>query len=207
MNIRRARPDDLMNMQHCNLLCLPENYQMKYYFYLGLSWPQLSYIAEDEDGKIVGYVLARTEEDPDDVPYGHITSLAVKRSRRRLGLAQKLMDQASRAMIENFSAKYVFLHLYSNTLNFQRVRSTPYSALLVQTTLTLSIQQKGSLTCTANVCSTWRFHSVIALTPPENCQLASEKQEEPEQLSIFMQMQHEISLPETIQKHRWEQCY
>ncbi|GAB1301896.1 Thioredoxin-like protein 4A [Apodemus speciosus] len=28
MNIRRARPDDLMNMQHCNLLCLPENYQM-----------------------------------------------------------------------------------------------------------------------------------------------------------------------------------
>ncbi|XP_038168401.1 N-alpha-acetyltransferase 11 [Arvicola amphibius] len=129
MNIRNARPDDLMNMQHCNLLCLPENYQMKYYFYHGLSWPQLSYIAEDEDGKIVGYVLAKMEEDPDDVPHGHITSLAVKRSHRRLGLAQKLMDQASRAMIENFSAKYVSLHvrksnraalhLYSNTLNFQ----------------------------------------------------------------------------------------
>uniref|UniRef100_A0A9L0S1W1 N-terminal amino-acid N(alpha)-acetyltransferase NatA n=1 Tax=Equus caballus TaxID=9796 RepID=A0A9L0S1W1_HORSE len=129
MNIRNARPDDLMNMQHCNLLCLPENYQMKYYFYHGLSWPQLSYIAEDEDGKIVGYVLAKMEEDPDDVPHGHITSLAVKRSHRRLGLAQKLMDQASRAMIENFSAQYVSLHvrksnraalhLYSNTLNFQ----------------------------------------------------------------------------------------
>ncbi|XP_016009916.2 N-alpha-acetyltransferase 11 isoform X1 [Rousettus aegyptiacus] len=130
MNIRNAGPDDLMNMQHCNLLCLPENYQMKYYFYHGLSWPQLSYIAEDEDGKIVGYVLAKMEEDPDDViPHGHITSLAVKRSHRRLGLAQKLMDQASRAMIENFGAKYVSLHvrksnraalhLYSNTLNFQ----------------------------------------------------------------------------------------
>ena len=36
------QPDDLMNMQHCNLLCLPENYQMKYYFYHGLSWPQVS---------------------------------------------------------------------------------------------------------------------------------------------------------------------
>ncbi|XP_063792375.1 N-alpha-acetyltransferase 10 isoform X2 [Pseudophryne corroboree] len=129
MNIRNARPEDLMNMQHCNLLCLPENYQMKYYFYHGLSWPQLSYIAEDENGKIVGYVLAKMEEDPDDVPHGHITSLAVKRSHRRLGLAQKLMDQASRAMIENFNAKYVSLHvrksnraalhLYSNTLNFQ----------------------------------------------------------------------------------------
>ena len=82
---------------------------MKYYFYHGLSWPQLSYIAEDEDGKIVGYVLAKMEEDPDDVPHGHITSLAVKRSHRRLGLAQKLMDQASRAMTENFSAKYAQL--------------------------------------------------------------------------------------------------
>ncbi|MGH0170207.1 UNVERIFIED_CONTAM: hypothetical protein FKN15_060281 [Acipenser sinensis] len=81
-------------MQHCNLLCLPENYQMKYYFYHGLSWPQVM-----------------TEEDPDDVPHGHITSLAVKRSHRRLGLAQKLMDQASRAMMENFNAKYVSLHV------------------------------------------------------------------------------------------------
>lgn len=38
MNIRCAKPEDLMNMQHCNLLCLPENYQMKYYFYHGLTW-------------------------------------------------------------------------------------------------------------------------------------------------------------------------
>lgn len=95
MNIRCARPEDLMNMQHCNLLCLPENYQMKYYFYHGLSWPQLSYVAEDEKGEIVGYVLAKMEEDSEDNPHGHITSLAVKRSHRRLGLAQKLMDQVS----------------------------------------------------------------------------------------------------------------
>jgi len=129
MNIRCARPEDLMNMQHCNLLCLPENYQMKYYFYHGMSWPQLSYVAEDWDGKIVGYVLAKIrEEDSEDDPHGHITSLAVKRSHRRLGLAQKLMDQASRAMVEGFNAKYVSLHvrksnraalhLYTNTLGF-----------------------------------------------------------------------------------------
>lgn len=128
-----------MNMQHCNLLCLPENYQMKYYFYHGLSWPQLSYVAEDEKGKIVGYVLAKMEEDPepgqiqieqkDSVPHGHITSLAVKRSHRRLGLAQKLMDQASQAMVDCFDAQYVSLHvrisnraalgLYQNTLKFE----------------------------------------------------------------------------------------
>ncbi|XP_024611503.1 N-alpha-acetyltransferase 11-like isoform X1 [Neophocaena asiaeorientalis asiaeorientalis] len=136
MNIRNARPEDLMNMQHCNLLCLPENYQMKYYFYHGLSWPQLSYVAEDENGKIVGYVLAKMEGGPHNVPHGHITSLAVKRSHRRLGLAQKLMDQACGAMIENFNAKYVSLHvrkssnraalrLYSNTLNFKISKVEP----------------------------------------------------------------------------------
>eukprot|EP00794_Sanderia_malayensis_P017714 gene17714-19485_t len=111
MNIRCATPEDLMNMQHCNLLCLPENYQMKYYLYHGLSWPQLSYVAEDECGKVVGYVLAKMEEEPDEIVHGHITSLAVKRSHRRLGLARKLMEQAARAMVENFAAKYVSLHV------------------------------------------------------------------------------------------------
>jgi peptide alpha-N-acetyltransferase len=82
VSIRVAKPEDLMNMQHCNLLCLPENYQMKYYFYHGLSWPQLSFVAEDAKGKIVGYVLAKMEEESEDVPHGHITSLAVQRSHR-----------------------------------------------------------------------------------------------------------------------------
>lgn len=135
MNIRCAKPEDLMNMQHCNLLCLPENYQMKYYFYHGLSWPQLSYVAEDEKGNIVGYVLAKMEEDNEDLKHGHITSLAVKRSHRRLGLAQKLMDQASEAMVECFDAKYVSLHvrksnraalnLYKNSLKFETVEIEP----------------------------------------------------------------------------------
>jgi len=82
VSIRVAKPEDLMNMQHCNLLCLPENYQMKYYFYHGLSWPQLSFVAEDAKGKIVGYVLAKMEEESEEVPHGHITSLAVQRSHR-----------------------------------------------------------------------------------------------------------------------------
>ena len=129
MNIRCARTEDLLNMQHCNLLCLPENYQMKYYMYHGLSWPQLSYVAEDDKGKIVGYVLAKMEEEAEDDPHGHITSLDVKRSHRRLGLAQKLMDQTAQAMVETFNAKYVSLHvrksnraalnLYTQALKFQ----------------------------------------------------------------------------------------
>ena len=51
------------------------------------------------------------EEESDEAAHGHITSLAVKRSHRRLGLAQKLMEQASKAMVECFNAKYVSLHV------------------------------------------------------------------------------------------------
>lgn len=46
-------------MQQANLLCLPENYQMKYYLYHMLCWPQLSQVAVDAKGQIVGYVLAK----------------------------------------------------------------------------------------------------------------------------------------------------
>ena len=59
VTIRRATVKDLFAMQYANLWCLPENYQMKYYMYHILSWPQLLHVAEDESGKIVGYVLAK----------------------------------------------------------------------------------------------------------------------------------------------------
>ena len=36
--IRPATVEDLAAMQHCNLMCLPENYQMKYYVYHGTSF-------------------------------------------------------------------------------------------------------------------------------------------------------------------------
>lgn len=57
MNLRVAKADDLLNTQHCNLLCLPENYQMKYYFYHALSWPQLSYVAEDDKVREVKMII------------------------------------------------------------------------------------------------------------------------------------------------------
>ena len=101
---------------------------MKYYFYHILSWPQLLYCAEDTDGSIVGYVLAKMEEEAAEV-HGHITSLAVLRSHRKLGLATKLMLAAERAMVDNFGALYVSLHvrrsnraaihLYTQTLKFK----------------------------------------------------------------------------------------
>lgn len=82
----------------------------RYYLYHFLSWPQLLYVAEEASskhpsgGKIVGYVLAKMEEDA-AVPHGHITSLAVLRSHRKLGLATKLMNATQRAMQQVFYAE------------------------------------------------------------------------------------------------------
>merc|ERR1712072_1439991 len=61
--------------------------------------------------------------------HGHITSLAVLRSHRKLGIASKLMRASMAVMEETFNAEYVSLHvrytnraafaLYSSTLGFE----------------------------------------------------------------------------------------
>jgi N-alpha-acetyltransferase 10/11 len=111
VNIRQAQPEDLLAMQTCNLACLPENYQLKYYMYHILSWPQLMFVAEDlNNARIVGYVLAKMEEDADDI-HGHITSLAVLRTYRKMGIAHRLMVAAHGAMRDTFNARYSSLHV------------------------------------------------------------------------------------------------
>ncbi|PHH85684.1 hypothetical protein CDD83_75 [Cordyceps sp. RAO-2017] len=143
MDIRLLTCADLPLIQHANLENLPENYFLKYYLYHALSWPQLSFVAVDASRpraspydypKIVGYVLAKMEEEPaDGVPHGHITSLSVMRTHRRLGIAEKLMRQSQLAMVEAFQAKYVSLHvrvsnvaarnLYEETLGFKNEKT------------------------------------------------------------------------------------
>jgi len=90
------RVDDLMGMQACNLQNLPENYTMRYYLYHAMTWPSISYVAEDRKGRIVGYILAKMDEEvPEgERPRGHVTSISVLRFYRQLGLAKKLVVQA-----------------------------------------------------------------------------------------------------------------
>merc|ERR1719482_1728777 len=80
------------------------------------------------NNKIVGYVLAKMEDESDEL-HGHITSLAVLRSHRRMGIAARLMRASMKAMEETFNAEFVSLHvrytnraaftLYSQTLGFE----------------------------------------------------------------------------------------
>jgi len=125
--------DDLMGMQACNLQNLPENYMMKFWMYHAMTWPQISFVAEDHKGRIVGYVLAKidepSEEGKNEEIHGHVNSISVLRSYRRLGLAKKLMLLSQEAMSSIYKASYVSLHvrksnkaaiaLYRDTLGFE----------------------------------------------------------------------------------------
>lgn len=153
ITIRQATVADIQLMQNTNLHNLPENYTLKYYLYHLLSWPQASFVAttydDVEDGqerdpkselnyttpteKIVGYVLGKMDDDPEsqakNPPNGHVTSLSVMRTYRKMGIAEKLMRQCLYALCENYQAEYVSLHvresnraalhLYKNTLKFE----------------------------------------------------------------------------------------
>ncbi|KDR80315.1 hypothetical protein GALMADRAFT_242679 [Galerina marginata CBS 339.88] len=133
MNIRVAKVEDLMGMQACNLQNLPENYMMKFWMYHAMTWPQISFVAEDPKGRIVGYVLAKIDEPSDEEKneeiHGHVNSISVLRSYRRLGLAKKLMLLSQEAMSSIYKASYVSLHvrksnkaaiaLYRDTLGFE----------------------------------------------------------------------------------------
>lgn len=209
--IRQATMKDIQQIQHCNLQCLPENYQLRYYLYHIVTWPQIIFVAVDESnhGKVVGYVLAKMDEeeksfkdmemDPEnrflssannaelkkrkerrdakrkkkrsDINsyslsasnameeekananeskknskrpnvkdekirrgkkwiHGHITSLAVLRSHRKLGLATKLMIASQDQMKKVYRADFISLHvretnhpayhLYTHVLKFER---------------------------------------------------------------------------------------
>lgn len=134
-----------MGMQNCNLHNLPENYTMRY-----CTWcnshrllPRLVVAPavvrrgrrEGEDcgvhprQDVRGATHTRDEDPADGIPNGHVTSISVLRSHRRLGLANKLMTLSQTAMRDTFNAQYVSLHvretnraaisLYHETLGFQ----------------------------------------------------------------------------------------
>lgn len=59
--------------------------------------------AAEQYPKVVGYVLAKMEEEPTDgVPHGHITSISVMRTHRRLGIAERLMRMSRMFILSNF---------------------------------------------------------------------------------------------------------
>ncbi|KAJ7775880.1 hypothetical protein B0H14DRAFT_3087824 [Mycena olivaceomarginata] len=137
MHLRLAKTGDPLAMQATNLQNLPENYTLKLWMYHLMTWPALSFVAEDSKGRSVGYVLAKMDalKRPDDDSladgeiHGHMSSISVMRTYRRLGLAKNLMLLSPA------------ISLYRDSLGFsvQKVEPKYYEddALCMQLALTL----------------------------------------------------------------------
>ena len=125
-----------MDMQHTNLQCLAENYQLWYWLYHYLVYPATSHIAISPIGKTMGYVLGKMNDEarkknPPEPLHAHITSVAVISGYRKLGLASKLLDYTHKAAKLCYRAEYVNLHvretnraghvLYMKTMGYKRV--------------------------------------------------------------------------------------
>eukprot|EP00792_Barthelona_sp_PAP020_P010130 TRINITY_DN3407_c0_g1_i1.p1 TRINITY_DN3407_c0_g1~~TRINITY_DN3407_c0_g1_i1.p1 ORF type:complete len:160 (-),score=27.17 TRINITY_DN3407_c0_g1_i1:113-592(-) len=120
---RQANAMDLPKLQHCNSVCLPENYTSQFHNYHFMTSPYTSWIAEC-DGVVVGYVMGKIEEiensnkKKSEIRYsGHITSVAVELPYRNMGIGKQLMMLTLKTMTDIYDLDYCTLHVRaSNTV-------------------------------------------------------------------------------------------
>ena len=97
--VRRAELVDLIPVMEINLKTLPEHYSDYFYESLLAELPE-AFIVSEIKGKIVGYVMCKTEygfsnfTKPGFVKKGHIVSVAVLDEHRRKGIGQALVEEA-----------------------------------------------------------------------------------------------------------------
>ncbi|NHJ48405.1 MAG: GNAT family N-acetyltransferase [Asgard group archaeon] len=115
-HIRRFNPEtDIEAVQNINKVCLPENYPRFFFKDIYEKFPNGFNVAVMADGDIGGYEMTRIEKGLSNFGFGlckkgHIISIAVLPKYRRLGIAQKLMEAANKAM-RFHDVKEVFLEV------------------------------------------------------------------------------------------------
>ena len=84
---------DLFRYNNVNLDPLTETYNLGFYLAYLSKWPEYFAVAESPSGKIMGYIMGKSEarqSNPLDW-HGHVTAISVADEFRRLGLAATLM--------------------------------------------------------------------------------------------------------------------
>lgn len=113
--LRRFKIDDLKQVTHINMVCLPENYSDQFFIDIHQRFPE-TFIVGEEDGKAVGYIMCRIETGLSGfglrglVKKGHIVSVAVLSDYRRQGIGQALVTRALENM-KVYKAKQCFLEV------------------------------------------------------------------------------------------------
>ena len=114
-NVRKFKPDDLQSIMQINRICLPENYTDMFFMDLHQRFPETFIVVED-NGAILGYVMARVEVGLGNfslgglIRKGHVVSIAVLPQGRRKGIATALMKAAMEGM-GYYKAKQIYLEV------------------------------------------------------------------------------------------------
>lgn len=105
--VRRAMLLDLPQVIEINRQELPENYSPEFFRDMLFEHGEYFLVATGE-GRILGYIMCRKETDFSSFsqhfslsPRGHLVSLAVRSSNRRMGLGRSLVEAAHDAMRRN----------------------------------------------------------------------------------------------------------
>jgi ribosomal-protein-alanine N-acetyltransferase len=119
--IKRCTLDDLNDVIQVNEKELPEDYP--YFFYKSIldNFPESFLVAQNYDGKIIGYIMWRVEKAPslDSLRYanqGHLVSIAVSQEHRKRGVAKALLSNSMLA-IKNYKVQEYVLEVRVSNYN------------------------------------------------------------------------------------------
>ncbi|MHA2008657.1 MAG: GNAT family N-acetyltransferase [Promethearchaeota archaeon] len=117
--IRRCTLDDLDGVIEVNEKELPEDYP--YFFYKSIldNFPECFLVAQNNAGKIIGYIMWRVEKTPslDSLRYinkGHLVSIAVSNIYRKRGFAKALLSNSMQTIKKYKIQEYVLEVRVSN---------------------------------------------------------------------------------------------
>ncbi|MGQ4912828.1 MAG: ribosomal protein S18-alanine N-acetyltransferase [Candidatus Thorarchaeota archaeon] len=133
--VRQFVPEDIKAVVGINQQCLPENYPEQ--FFLGLHYhaPKAFFVAEDDEGQVVGYIMCRIERGLSGfgrlpTKKGHIVSVAVLDHKRNMGIGTELITSAIRGMTEYGAGEF-----------FLEVRKSNEAALAIYEKLGFSVKR------------------------------------------------------------------
>lgn len=116
VEIREARAEDLLSVMNINRICLPENYSYSFFFTIYESFPK-AFLVADAGGSLAGYIMCRVERGFSKIEtlrfrrLGHIVSVAVLPSYRRMGIGSALVLAALGALKNEYKCDEAFLEV------------------------------------------------------------------------------------------------
>ncbi|RDD53644.1 MAG: ribosomal-protein-alanine N-acetyltransferase [Candidatus Korarchaeota archaeon NZ13-K] len=111
--IRPFKPEDLEDVERINRIFLPENYPSYFFLENYRRFPNSFFVAETEDGRIVGYVMCRVEPHyakGATLILGHVLSIAVSKEHRRRGIGEALMLRAEEGLM-TYGSEAIYLEV------------------------------------------------------------------------------------------------